>query len=246
MKWLLPFLILGTTNSLGWSLTLSDLLTRTRVYLRDTNSDPLLQRFSDTQLTRFFNDGQDEINIQTWVVISSTRINLLPGTTEYSLTSDFILPLRVTVNNRPIVERTFSFLDASQTDWVSSSGTPDSFYVRVDSSLVAGVSRESIGFVPVSTFSMTADVQFLANPVDLSASGDTAFGSDNFRLVSFHPVLCYYGAYRGFLAMGMVDEAALYYREYVNMTALMESVVKSRLSFNPSFRGVIQGPKPSQ
>jgi len=237
VKWLLVSSILVGLVSEGFSLTLSDLLARTRVYLRDTSADTSLQKFSDTQLTRFINDGQQETNLLTWAVIGSTKVTLTSGTTEYSLPTDFILPLRVTFNNTPIVERTFSFLDQSRTDWVTNTGTPQSYYVRVDSSLVAGVSRESIGFIPISTFTAVVDIQYLGEPSSLSAGSDVPFGPDNSRTSSFHQVLCYYAAYRGYLAMGLPDFAGIYLLDYNKIVALMESSLKSRLMFNPSFRG---------
>lgn len=233
---------------MSFSLTLSNLLTQTRVFLRDTATTASRQRFSDSQLTDFLNDGQKEFNAKIWAVISATPIVLTAGTTEYSLPTDNISVLRVTFKHTPLVERTFSFFDESNTDWISSSGTPHSYYVRVDSSIVAGVARESIGFIPISTFSTTCHVYFLDQPTDLSASGDVPFGSDNRRLYPFHHGLAFYGAYRGFLTMGLLQEAIIYLKEYENIISLAESFNKTRNMFNPNLRGSmpIVTPQPQQ
>ena len=244
VKWKFSLLLVCLLVSNGYPLTLTDLLARSRVFLRDTSPDTTLQKFSDTQLTRFLNDGQKEVNLQTWAVIASTRFQLSAGTTEYSLPSTYILPLRMTFNNSPIVERTFSFLDESQSDWINTSGIPDSYYIRTDSAVVSGVTRECVGLIPVTTFTAVAELQFLAAPTDLATGSDVPFGSDNNRLYGFHQVLAYFAAYRGFLSMGLIDSAAIYYQEYTKLVTAMESSLKSRLNFNPSYRG--QLPRPVQ
>lgn len=222
----------------GWvqSLTLTDLITQTRIFLRDTASDSARQRFSDTQITDFINNGQRELNLKVWGVINSSAITLVSGTTEYSLPSDHIFVLRVTVEHRPIVERTFSFLDESDFSWIKSTGAVQNYYVRVDSSIVAGVSKESIGFNPISSGTAIAVIQYLAQPTNLSAGSDLPFSGNN-RLVPFHQALSYYGAYRGHLAQRDLELAGVYLREYENLSILMESVNKTRLMFNPNYRG---------
>src|SRR3990167_7892332 len=198
VKCLIAFFLISCSVPKLYAMSLSELLTQSRIFLRDTATDPNRRRFSDTQLTSFLNNGQKEANLKAWAVVNTTRIALSAGTTEYSLPSEHIAVLRVTVNHQPLAERTFSFLDDANTDWISESGTPVDFYIRIDSSIVAGVSKESIGFHPVSTFTATAIIQHLAQPTDLSASGDIPF-SGNLRLYPYHQALAYYTAYRGSL-----------------------------------------------
>lgn len=228
--------LLGILSANAHALTLSDLLTQSRLFLRDTATDPLRQRFSDTQLTYFLNNCQKETNLRTWAVVNSSAITLTPGTTEYSLPSDHIAILRVTVNQTPIVERTFSFLDDSNYNWISDSGVPVEYYVRVDSSIVTGVSRESIGLHPISTFTALMVVQYLAQPPDLVVGGDVPFAGNN-RLYPFHHALAFYAAYQGFLCISEMDDALVYYKRYEDEVALMEGTIKTSLTFNPSFRG---------
>lgn len=245
VKCLIALLLIACPASKAYSLTLSELLTQTRVFLRDTASDSARQRFSDTQLTSFLNNGQKEVNLKVWAVINSSAIKLSAGTTEYSLPTDHIAVLRITANHSPLVERDFKFFDDASTSWISDSGTPTEYYVRVDSSLVAGVSRECFGVHPVSTAAATAIVQYLAQPADLSASGDIPF-SGNLRLYPFHQGLAYYAAYRGYLAMGTREEAAFYMRDYENLVALMEANTKTRFMFNPNIRGFLPPPQITQ
>ena len=162
---------------------------------------------------------------------------MLSGTTEYSLPSDFILPLRVTVDHVPIVERPFVFLDEKAGNWITEpSGTPREYYIRVDSSVVTGVSKESIGVHPVSSYTITLVAQYLQQPADLSADADIPF-SGNLRLYPLHQALAYYAAYRGYLVIGMLEEAAIYYRDYDLTVQYLEANDGTRMTFNPSFRG---------
>lgn len=236
MKWLSKLFPILFLVSSAYGLTLADLITQSRIFLRDTATDPLRQRFSDSQLTSFINNGQKEMNLRSWAVINSTPISLITGTTEYSLPPDHIVVLRVTVNNSPIQERTFSFLDDSNTNWIADSGTVTDYYLRTDSSVVSGVTKESIGVHPVSTFTATMVVQYLAQPPDLSGGSDIPFAGNN-RLYPFHHALAYYTGWRGAMAISNLDEASIYLKEYETMMSLMESITKNRLSFNPSLRG---------
>jgi len=168
---------------------------------------------------------------------------LTSGTTEYSLPSDQITVVRVTINDSPVVERTFSFLDDSNSDWIKQTGVPENYYIRVDSSIVAGVAKESIGFNPISTFSALVVVQYLARPDDLSADGDIPFGgSSNGRLLPFHHGLAFYATYRGFLTMGLLSEAGVYLNEWNSLLTIMEATNKTRTMFNPNFRGILLSP----
>lgn len=237
MKWKLALLLtLGFTTSSAWSLNLSDLLTQTRIFIRDTATDPSRQRFTDSQLTSFLNNGQKEVNLRTWALVNSTSISILAGTTEYSLPSDEIMILRVTLGNVPLSERTFSFLDESNSSWISDTGIPAEYYIRTDSSVVSGVSRECIGVHPISTFTSVMVVQYLAQPADLSSNSDIPF-SGQLRMYPFHQLLAYYASYRGFAAISNIDDAAVYYREYMEMVSVLEGMTKNRMVFNPNFRG---------
>jgi len=95
VKWLsLLFsicLLLGSVKTSS-SLTLADLKTQTRLFLRDTGASG----FDDAQLEIFLNNAQKEVNTKVWAVINSTSITLVSGTTEYSLPTNFITVLRVT------------------------------------------------------------------------------------------------------------------------------------------------------
>ena len=246
MAWFLFLLLCLFQAGPAEALTLSELLTRTRIFLRDTATSASRQTFSDTQLTYFLNDSQKEVNLRTFAVVASSRIQLASGTTEYSLPSTNVIVLRVTVDNVPIPERTFSFLDDSGVNWIqTSTGPVDSYYVRTSSSLVNGVARESIGFHSSSS-SGTAIIDFLAQPTDLSIAGDTPFGSDNTRLLPFHHILAYRSAYLGWASKGNLDMAAIYLREFEAMIPAMEAATKTKLSYNPNLRGNMPAQAPAQ
>lgn len=242
MKWAIFFTLFFLPYSLE-ALTLSDLLTRTRIYLRDTAASSIRQRFSDTQLTLFLNDSQKEANLRAFTVVSSTRFSLTPGTTEYSLPDNNIVVLRVTLSHNPIPERTFSFLDDSNLSWVTdAAGTPKEYYVRTSSSLVAGVTRESIGFHPVSTGTLLASIDYLSQPSDLTSLLDVPFGVDNKRLYAYHHILAYRSAYLGWTAVGDFNMAGIYFREYEALIPILESTTKTRSSYNPNLRGNFPAP----
>lgn len=242
MRWVyLALLILIGGASKGWSLTLSDLITRSRLYLKDTSALTNRQRFSDTQITSFINDGQSEVNARTWSVVNSTTIGILAGTTEYILPPDFVVPVRVTVNNVPIPERTLSFLDSAESSWV---GDPSSnireYYIRVDSPNFT-TAREAIGVHPVSSATATMLVQYVAQPTLLSNSSDIPFNGA-YRLTPFHQALAYYAAYRGYLIIGDTGSAAVYLKDYMDLMTVMESDDRVRALFNPNIRGLLAAP----
>lgn len=235
MIWLFFFLFGLFQARPAEALTLSDLLTRTRVYLKDTNASR--PKFSDAQLTSFLNDSMQEANLRAFSVVATTQFALVNGTTEYSLPSTSIIVLRVTVNHVMIPERTFSFLDDQGTAWLTvSTGTVQDYYIRTSSSIVAGVSKESIGFHPESA-SGVAHVDFLAQPTDMAVGSDVPFGSDNKRLYPFHHILAYRAAYMGYLAIGDMDAAIIYFKDYESQVPMLESASKTRMMYNPNFRG---------
>lgn len=236
--WKIALLLLLLAKGSASALPLSSLISQARIYLRDTGSDTSNQGFSDSQITTFLNNGQREVNLRVWAVVNATGITLQAGTTEYSMPMDNIAVLRVTINNRPVPERTFSFLDDSNAAWISDpAGTVQEYYVRNDSSVVSGVAHEAIGVHPVSSYTVVMNVQYLGQVTDLSAPGDIPWGALNTRLYPFHQGLAYYAAYRGLVAQGMFDMAGVYLKEYENTVALMENLTKTRLQFNPNIRG---------
>ena len=247
MEWKRPLLLLFFLSGVNcaWAASLSDLLTQTRTQLRDTATNTERRRFSDSQLTTFLNNAQREVNARAWCVVGSSNINLVSGTTEYSLPSDFILPLRVTVNNLALVERTFTFFDEANGTWISETGPPREYYVRVDSSIVSNVTRESIGIHPVSTSAAIMSIQYLQQPSDLSNGSDIPF-SGNVRLYPYHYALAYYATYMGYLADGKKEEAALYYQSFASVFNLLEGNEVARKYFNPNLRGTRAPVEPKQ
>lgn len=238
MKWRYALLSVFLCVRPGWALTLSDLLTQTRLFLKDTATSAGRQRYSDTQLTSFLNNAQKEVNARTFAVVRSSSFPLMAGTTEYSMPADNITILRVTRDFTPLSERTLSALDDAQTSWIyDSSGTPDHYYVRVSSSLVDGVSKESIGFIPLSTGPAVVTLEYLAQPTDLAGITDVPFGSDNIRFLPFHHALAYRAAYFGYLINGDLQSASVYLKEYEDLVRTLESLTMNRLLFNPNFRG---------
>ena len=239
MKWLFIFSVCVLQGIKVYAISLSDLRTLTRFYLRDTASDSSRQRFSPSQLNTLLNNAQREINNRIWAVIGSSSINLTAGTTEYTLPTTFIFPLRVTVDHIPIPERTLAFLDDSDKNWIQdSTGIPREYYIKVSSPLITGVTmKEVIGIHPTSSGTMIMNVDFLSQVTDMSADSDVPFGSDNRRLYDYHYVLAYYAASLGFMALGMKEDSIFYFNLYERMTLEMESLNKVRLFYNPNFRG---------
>ena len=77
------------------TLAASDVVSRARTFLKDSQTQPQRQQFTDAQLLQFASDGQREANAVNWLLQSSFTFSLVGGTTEYAMPADFMFPNRV-------------------------------------------------------------------------------------------------------------------------------------------------------
>ena len=215
------------------ALTVSNLVDRTRDYLRDTSSDSSRQRFTNTVLIRFFQDCQEDIINRTWMMEGRTNVSLVSGTREYSLPSDYLKPTRVRFNNKALKEVTIEgFLDDEGRDWTVVTGTPTVYYIRRST-------LPYIGFYPAPNFSSgsTVEIDYVRAPVELTAIGDTPFTANSTDLQLYHRVLPYCAAEKGWLINGRGDIAVYYHQLYENEMLRVKETLGTMPNYRPGFQG---------
>lgn len=210
------------------ALTLTTMLSDCRNLIRDGGTSR--QRFSDSQLTRFLNEGQKDATQQIYPIQKSFEFALVSGTTYYSMPSDFLHPLRVTYQYRVIGEKSPRALD-SMREWQTVSGTePQNYYI-------AFASRTKMGFYPFpqgASSTGTIRMDYVSQATDLSAAGDEPFNGID-ELQPYGYLISFYCAYRGALIDGSVDLAQAYIAEYQRGLKRMSEDATSRPAYNPSF-----------
>lgn len=233
-------LLLLLYPSLAACETLSELLTQTRIFLRDTDTSSSRQQFTDSQLTSFLNDGQKDINSRTWCLIKNKNICLRTYHILYTLPEDYQMTFRVTVSSKAIIERTRSFLDDSNKNWIEETGTPTEYYIKTATSPVTGTLKTYIGVHPISTMTVIMNVEYLSQTSDLITPTDIPFLSYK-PMYPYHGALTFFAAYKGFMSMGLLEEAMLYKKDYEDDVKLIEGMMGTRHQFNPNYKtGVIQ------
>lgn len=215
----------------SYALTASEIISQARILLNDSSSDTGRQRFSDTQLLQFLNDGQREANVFSWVLRSSYTLTLTGGTTEYALPTDFLTTWRATLNGSKLDQTSFNQLDAESTGWqVARALRPTKYYVYLASTSV-------IGFFPAPTTSTgTVAVYYIQQPLEITSLSSSPW--NGWLILSpYHSGLIYYVAYRGYMTLLNDKVAMTYFNEwtlYVN--SLKEATLKMP-DFNPGMAG---------
>lgn len=215
----------------GFCLTAADIMSRARVMMRDNASDTTRQRFSDSQLLEWVNDGQREANSFAWVMQSSYTFTLTGGTTEYFLPSDFQATWRVTYKNRKIDQTSLNQLDAESVQWMNAKGEVQKYYVYLASTPVIGFQP-----APVSTSTGTAVVYYLQQPAELTSTSQSPWNGWS-QLVPYQSSLAYYVAYRGLWTIGDIDQANRYLEEWNQWVTVMKRGIMQAPDFNPGLQG---------
>lgn len=145
--------------------------------------DPNAETISDTTLLDFLNEAQDivEANVILPAMQTSSTINLVASTQEYSLATDCVKPVlvRYTANDWVLKELPF---DVAKQKFDSSTGTPQQFYTW----------GGSVGFYPVPSANETAGVKYwYIRPLKTLVESGPATGeiATSEIPVSFHWVL---------------------------------------------------------
>ncbi len=214
-----------------YALTASEIIDRARIMLRDTATDTTRQRYSDSQLLAWVNDGQREANSFAWILQSSFTITLAGGTTEYALPANFQASWRVLYKNKKLDQTSFNQLDAESLTWTTVTGDVQKYYIYLATSTW-------IGFypAPVSASTGTATVYFLQQPDELTSTTETPWNGW-LQLAPYHSALAYFVAYRGLWTIGDTNQAERYLQEWNQWISVMKHGVMQAPDFNPGFGG---------
>lgn len=227
---LVLFLLLAGVASSS-ALTLSEIRDQIRLRIKDSNTSR--QRYTDTQLNTLINEAHRDVVNATWVILNSTSITLVSGTTYYSLPSDTIDIARVTFDYVPLKETTFQDRDAQTPgSWETSGGRPSRYYQDP-------TQPGYIGFQPFPnsvTSTGTIRIQYYAQANDLSDDTDEPFNGDN-RYVPYHDLLVFFPCYKIFLLENEIPKAQAYAQEYESRVILMRDRVRSKPNYFPGFSG---------
>lgn len=230
-------LLIGCISS-SEAMTVSDILSRARVYLKDQASSASRQTFSDATLMTYISDGQREANSYDWLILQRVSITLLANTTEYALPADFMASTRViykksSANTYLKLDQTsFNQLDAESMGWMGlSAGTPTKYYVYLTTSPVIGVLP-----APSAASTGTIQVDYVANTVDVTATTATPFNGFGI-FTPYHPYLVYYVVCRGYQTLEENDLAAPFCDQWTQGIMMMKTGVLKQPDFNPNFGG---------
>ena len=167
------------------------------------------QRFSDTQINQFINEGQQLFDIESLCNYKSYSFSLALKTTYYSLPSDYINVTRVTKDYMQLPELTPEALTSRSGEWEDVTGTPIYYFINFST-------RGKIGMYPYPASSSdlgTVRLDYIAYSSALSSDSDTPFnGYNEFSAYSYS--LVYYAAYK----MSVIDErtnlATIFFQQF--------------------------------
>lgn len=104
-------------------------LTRVQAILqrvRDSLADPNQERYTNARLLRLIDEGQKAIAREFSLLKSSTRIEIVKGTSTYTLPSDLWRITRAMINEKPVDLVSYDNLDDRNPSWYTSeSPTPE-------------------------------------------------------------------------------------------------------------------------
>lgn len=233
-------LLAGISPASHAILSASDLVSRARVFLKDSNTSTNRQQFTDGQYLQWASDGQREANSQNWLLQSSVTVTLVAGTTEYAMPTDFMFPNRVwvLVTGQPwqkLPASSFNDLDARYPAWQSvSGGPPMNYFLDMSSQTVY------MGFYPAPTSASlgTVSIMYVQNTVDLTSGNTGAIPFNGwFVLQPYASALPYYMAYRAYLTLEETDLANAYLQYWVQFLLIMRQGVNRQPDFNPGAAG---------
>lgn len=223
------------------ALTLSDMLTRVRQNVRD--SDATRQRYADSVVTNLLNEAQTQAVSTTWCLDKSTVIVVVSGSSHYSAPSDFLAPIQ-TIFTSPAGTRSDLELMTREkvygldADWETTSGSVSGYWFRNDSR------QQTAQFItlfdrPNSTGTLT--MQYYNTPTDLSISTDIPFDSYP-HLYVFHPMLVYFATARLKQIESKTDEA----ESYLGLYNTMEQNLQDRFGRISTRSGAVKIARPEK
>lgn len=216
------------------ALSLSQLETQTRVLLRDTSADVAYQRFSNSTIDSFLNEGHRQMQNDSWLYQGSIALNLVAGQQEYALPADYITTVRVTISSVPLTQVSFQGLDANYTNWTVVQSTPTQYFID---SFVTGA-PDNIGFYPTPKINSTGSVfvQYvrqvpsLVNPTDIPFAG-------NSELLPYNDALADFAASRCWTLLGRNDLAGPMMAMYTSRASQARANLNKQPNFQPGMQG---------
>lgn len=220
--------------------TLSDIRTKVRVNIRDTNTaDP---RHSNSVIDAIINEANDNIVADARMLQKTTSYTLSPNTTYYRLPVDFLQPAVVTFlyqNSNNIVtlkERSLSEIYLSIPNWeYGSPGTPAWYLISMDTSpVVTSSSTRLISYIPIPDTTSTGTVTiryYLAAPV-MQNDGDFPFAGFT-NLFPYVDAIVFYTSARLLAIDGIYDESKYYFDLYTMMDNELLSSAASSPNYHP-------------
>lgn len=218
-------------TSQGYSLTLDELIQRSRQLVGDTPYYTPTPKLSDKRITDYLNEGHRYASAHGWFLIKSTTFTLAGGTTFYALPSDFQTAKRVSMDGDVMPEATLDELDYNNGAWQTTPGDPSRYYIRT-------TSVSLVGFYPAPESSSTGTVTFdyYAKANDLSSLSDIPFLGLP-ELTPLHETLPKFVAYRFYLTIGNDKLADIYAKEFLSDTKRMKEILETKPNYRPGFQG---------
>ncbi len=211
------------------AVTANDIISQVRIMVSDNNSNR--QKWTDSQLFYFINQGQRDIANNTWVFTGFHQFELVAGTTEYNLPADFSSMVRVTFRKTNMAETSKDWLDSNRSYWETTTGLPTYYYLYYSS-------YANIGFysAPAGTSTGTVKCWYNCSLTAVTVSTSPVFNSWA-QLTPWQHLLVDYVVYRCLLRDRRTSEATLYYQEYAAGVTKLKETMFTRPNYHPSAQG---------
>lgn len=213
------------------ALTLQQLISNSRTLALDGSSSTR-QRFTDSQITEFLNEGQREALTATRCLRQSMVFQLIPGTTYYSLPSNYLTMERLTIGSKYLQEMSPAALDGRSRAWENASGYPTYYFINFSSPALVGFAPWPAQSTDTDTVKMEYDVQAtdMVNSADLPYNGVIT-------MYDYHHALSYFAAAMMSAIEGQQARQAAYQTVYNGMVAAMSKRCLERPNYLPSGTG---------
>ena len=208
-------------------LTLDDILDQSRLKLRDYSTTVGEQHFSSATLTIKANLGQIDLIDRSLSVMARYFITTSSTSYEYSLPSDFLKPIRVSIIDSDYVNdtavsttpykrlgyTTLNKLDEDMIEWEDTDNSePTHYYIRYTTT-----TTNYIGLWPPPDSDYDGAkylrVEYAPVSVDMDDLTDVPFFSLPY-MYPYHELLVLYVTVSGLEDDGFFDQAAYFYKKY--------------------------------
>ncbi len=230
---------LGTQVSLA--LTVSDVRSAVRRYVRDTASSTSQRRYSDATLLLYINEAQRDVVNRTWCLQKTSSQSISVGTTYYSLPTDLIAVQEANFREtstgitRQLTEKSERALYQENPDYERQRGPPQYYFIRNSTSAAAQL---EYGLNPVPSTSTqlgTLLLDYYNQPADLASDSDIPLSSYRY-LYPYHDTLIYYAAAQIKIIEGDTEEATALLNLYEARIKLMLDRLGRMPNYNPGFQ----------